>query len=170
MDPGRSSRRAVVVIGYGNTLRGDDAAGPRAASIVAGWGLSGVIATAVPQLTPELADPLASARLAIFVDARLAPDGEGVEVRPIAPAVPGAILGHAPDPGRLLALARLAFGASPRAWLVSIPAADFALGRALSPRAGRGLGEALRRIASLARGAMDRGPELEAMRRREEML
>src|SRR5436305_5490516 len=82
-------RGTVVVIGYGNTLRGDDAAGPRAARAVASWDLPGVIAKAVPQLTPELAELVAAAHLAVFVDARLAADGDPVEFRPIEPLSPG---------------------------------------------------------------------------------
>jgi hydrogenase maturation protease len=151
-DPSHAPPGAVLVIGYGSMLRGDDAAGPRAASAVAGLGLPGVIAKAVTQLTPELAEPLASARLAIFIDACLVAHGGEVEVRPIEPADPGAASGHVGDPGRLLALARIAYGACPRSWLVTIPASDVTLGRGLSPLAGRGVEEAVRRVASLAVG------------------
>ncbi len=59
------------MIGYGNTLRSDDGVGPRVAMAVASWGWPGLKAIAVHQLTPELAEPLAAAELAIFVDARL---------------------------------------------------------------------------------------------------
>jgi hydrogenase maturation protease len=157
----RPPRWDVVVIGYGNTLRGDDAAGPRAASVVAGWGLSGVSAQAVPQLTPELAESLASARLAIFVDARLADEGGRVAVRPIEPADQGTIFGHAADPRRLLALTRTAYGSCPRSWLITVPAADFRLGEGLSPMAESGVEGALRQIARLAHGALSRcsGPD-----------
>jgi hydrogenase maturation protease len=47
----------VLVLGYGNTLRRDDAVGPLAAEAVAGWGRPGVLALALPQLLPELAEP-----------------------------------------------------------------------------------------------------------------
>ena len=57
-----SDARPALVIGYGNTLRGDDAVGPRAAAAVHGGGLPGVDALAVAQLTPVLAEPLAAAR------------------------------------------------------------------------------------------------------------
>ena len=143
-------RGAVLVIGYGNTLRGDDAVGPRAASVVASWELPGVIAQAVPQLTPELAETLATAHLAIFVDARRAAGGELVEVQSVEPSDlgPGAALGHVADPRRLLALARAAYGTCPRSWLITVPAEDFSVGEGLSPAAERGLEEALRQIAA----------------------
>jgi hydrogenase maturation protease len=148
----RAVRNAILVIGYGNTLRGDDGVGPRAASAVAALGLPGVIAKAVPQLIPELAEPLAAARLAIFIDACLGSDGTDVEIRPIGPADPSGVLGHLEDPGRLLALTRAVFGTCPPSWLVTIPAADFAVGEGLSPTAERGLEAALRRITALACG------------------
>ena len=60
----------ILVIGYGNTLRSDDGVGPRVAMAVASREWPGFNAIAVQQLTPELAEPLAAAELAIFVDAR----------------------------------------------------------------------------------------------------
>jgi Ni,Fe-hydrogenase maturation factor len=110
-----------------------------------------VDALAVAQLTPELAEPLAAARLAVFVDARLAAEGDrsGVEVVPLEPTGGAPAFGHAGDPRRLLALAEAVYGCSLRAWLVTVPATDLRLGEGLSPRAGRGLEVALRRIAAL---------------------
>lgn len=146
-----SDARPALVIGYGNTLRTDDAVGPRAAGAVRGWGLPGVTALAVAQLTPELSEPLSAARLAVFVDARLAADDDpsGVKVEPLEPTGGASTFGHTGDPRRLLALARDVYGRCPRAWLVTVPAADVGVGEGLSPRAVRGLEDALRRIADL---------------------
>lgn len=144
--------RPALVIGYGNTLRGDDAVGPLAAAVVEGWGLPDVSALGVTQLTPELAAPLAAARLAVFVDARSAAADEqaGVEVLPLEPSSEPSAFGHAGDPRRLLALAQAAYGTCPdEAWLVTVPSADFRLGEGLSPRAARGLEEALKQVAVL---------------------
>src|SRR5690348_5980583 len=93
-----------LVIGYGNTLRSDDGAGPRAAAEVGAWGVPGLRAWAVHQLTPELASPIASARLVVFVDARLVgPEGPRVDATTIAPgSAPGLGLGHLGDPRGLL--------------------------------------------------------------------
>ena len=139
--------RPALVIGYGNTLRGDDALGPRAADAVRGWGLPEVVALSVTQLTPELAEPLSAVNLAIFVDARLAA-GE-VEAHRLEPVEGASSFGHATDPGRLLALAKLAYGRCPPAWLVTVPATDLGLAERLSPQAERGLAAALGRIAQL---------------------
>lgn len=144
-----ASRRAILVVGYGNTLRGDDAAGPRAAEAVARWGLPGVVVKIVHQLTPELAEDLASASLAIFIDARLADRADAVEVRPIEPLDSGlgAALGHVTDPRRLLALTRSIYETCASSWLYTVPAVDFSVAERLSPATERGVQEVLRRLA-----------------------
>ena len=71
----------ILVIGYGNELRRDDGLGPRVAASLAG---PGVRALAVRQLTPELAEEVATARLVVFVDARVNPPAATVEVMPKA--------------------------------------------------------------------------------------
>jgi hydrogenase maturation protease len=143
--------RPAIVLGYGNTLRGDDAVGPRAAEIILGWGLPGVTALALAQLTPELAEPIATARLAIFVDARIVGDEDPseVEVQHLEPRQGVPLFGHSGDPCGLLAMALDLFGSCPDAWLVTIPSTDFGLGEELSGRACRRLEDALRRIESL---------------------
>ena len=138
---------SVVVVGYGNTLRGDDAAGPRVAEAVGGWGLAGVEAIVAHQLAPELAERLARARRALFVDA--SPGALQARALPLdATGSPGA-LGHTGDPGVLLALAEALYGARPQAWLVAVPAASFELGAELSDVAERGVAEALALIRDL---------------------
>jgi hydrogenase maturation protease len=139
----------IIVIGYGNPLRGDDGVGRRVAEIVSGWGLPTVRVLVVHQLTPELAEPLAAADLAIFIDASVAQPGGTTQVQPLDPAVVGAAFGHAGDPRSLLSLARIAFGRNPRAWSITIPATNIAVSEGLSPVAERGSEDALRHIARL---------------------
>jgi Ni,Fe-hydrogenase maturation factor len=111
--------------------------------------LPGVTVLAVHQLTPELAEPLAAADLAIFVDAGVAHAGGAARVQPLEPASVGSALGHTGDPQALLRLARVAFGRHPRAWVITIPATDTAMSEGLSPAAQRGMEDALRHIALL---------------------
>jgi hydrogenase maturation protease len=139
----------ILVVGYGNDLRGDDAAGQHAAARVAAWALPGVEVHALHQLTPELADPLAAADRAIFLDAHPAPNGAGIRVRRLRPAGSTPRLAHTCDPPGLLALARDAFGRWPEAWWVTIPAAEFVFGAPLSPLAERGVGDALETVRRL---------------------
>ena len=152
------SEGKVLVIGYGNAMRSDDGVGPWVASAIASWGAEGIEAIAAHQLTPELADPISRARLAIFVDARPAEAGESVEVRELDPSEAPAPSGHLGDPRSILALARSVFGRSPRGWLVAVPASDFSIGEGLSSTARLGVVEALRRIAELIDGASPSGP------------
>lgn len=121
-----------LVLGFGNTLRGDDAAGPLLAERVAARAWPGVVAQAVPQLTPELAAALAEYDAVVFADARRG--GDAVTLVPLAPAaqLTGAALGHPSDPRWLLALAAAVYGARPVAWLLTLPGREFALGAALS--------------------------------------
>jgi hydrogenase maturation protease len=129
-----------LVIGYGNPLRGDDAAGPLLAGRVAAWELPGVTAVAVHQLTPELAAQLAECDRAVFLDARQG--GGEIGLRQLAPAETHAGLEHASDPARLLALTRDLFGSSPEAWLLTLPGVEFGFGTGLSAPTARALEEA----------------------------
>jgi hydrogenase maturation protease len=143
------ARGKILVIGYGNTLRSDDGVGRRVAMAVTLWELPGLESIAVHQLTPELAEPLAAADLAIFVDARLAGGEATVEIRPLGPSGSRGAPGHVSDPQSLLVLARAIYGRHPRTWLVTVPAVDLSLGEDLSSSAERGADEALARIAAL---------------------
>ena len=139
----------ILVVGYGSDLRGDDAAGRRAADSVGTWGLPGVAVRTQHQLTPELAEPLAAATRAVFLDAHPVADDPAVRIRRIHPAATGARFAHAGGPPGLLHLARLAFGRWPETWWVTIPAADFAFGARLSALAVRGVADALTAIRPL---------------------
>lgn len=141
--PALAGPRPILVIGYGNPLRGDDAVGQLVARAIAGRQLPGVTALAYHQLVPELAEPVAAARAVVFVDAIAAPATPGAGAGPVVvarPVAPGAepalaVRGHTADPAGLLALARDLFGRAPAAWVVPVPGTDFALGETLSPGA-----------------------------------
>ena len=112
--------------------------GPKVADAVAALALPGVRSLACPLLTPELADPISRARVAIFVDAAVDAPRE-VQLRMLAPADTSQIMAHAASPATLLALARDVFGHAPEAWWLTIPAEDLGIGEELSPLAQRGL-------------------------------
>ena len=59
----------LLVIGYGNTLRGDDGVGPKVAEAVEALQLPGVRTLVCQQLSPEHAEPISRARVVVFVDA-----------------------------------------------------------------------------------------------------
>jgi hydrogenase maturation protease len=131
----------VLLIGYGNELRGDDGAGLRLAERMAErWQAAGTPLrhVAVQQLTPELALEIAAPEVAavVFVDTRAAARlGEAVEITPLTPpeaATPS--LGHHFQPDVLLAYAALLLEGrpAPPAWLVTVPGVAFGLGEGLS--------------------------------------
>ena len=123
----------ILVIGYGNTLRRDDGAGPEVARRVAELGLPSIDVLEAHQLLPEHAELLSRVERAIFVDASLADIPDQICLEPVAPD-PTAELGtHAADPGGMLALARVLFGHAPQAWIILLPAVDLDIGEGLSP-------------------------------------
>ena len=148
--PSPASR--VLVIGYGNTLRGDDAIGPILAERLRGeLRAEGILVLTCHQLTPELASDLAACERAIFIDAsREVPAGE-IECRPLTPLPgDGTSLVHSMSPERLLALAQLCYGCVPQATLVSVGALRFDFGDAsLSPPVAAAIEPALERIREL---------------------
>ncbi len=134
---------SILVIGYGNELRGDDALGPLAARAIATWGLSYVHTLDIHQLTPELAEALAAVQFALFLDAaQHLPPEMPPQVEQLNAGGPP-ISGHAAGPQALLSLAKHLYGACPKAWLLTIPGICFDFGTALSPSAVQGLTQAL---------------------------
>src|SRR5262252_5809029 len=132
----------LLVIGYGNELRRDDGVGPKIANEVAKWKLPGVQVLACQQLTPELADPIASAARVLFVDAAVGVLGP-VQLLHIEPDEISQVMTHATNPRSLLALARQAFGRCPPASWLTIPVEDVDFGEELSPLARNGSVSAL---------------------------
>lgn len=149
------NRDEILVIGYGNEIRGDDGAGLRVAEAIETLHLPGVRVIACHQLTPDLAEPLAGARAAIFADARPAVEKAPIEVFPVLPETKGGFSLHSGSPAGLLALAKALYGRCPPAWCVAIPAVDFNLGETLTATARHGVATAVaaiqERVAELGR-------------------
>jgi hydrogenase maturation protease len=137
----------TLLIGYGNSLRGDDGVGPRVAEAVAGWNRPGLQAIAVQQLLPELAASLATVRRVILVDASV--DTETVQIQSLRPSPIESALGHAPEPCWLLSLTAQLYDRCPEAWLITIPAQDLGFGEELSLRSRQGMETALGHIDRL---------------------
>ena len=140
---------AELVIGYGNTLRSDDGAGVIVATRVAEqspeWRKSPeVIVTR--QLTPDLAESIASAAQVVFVDAYAADQRDaGLRIERLSngDTQAASALDHHADPAALLGLADRVFGKQPDAWVVGIPAFNFDIGESVSPATLRCIDEAV---------------------------
>ena len=139
-----------LVIGYGNTLRGDDGVGPRVAEAVGKLNLPGVRTLICPLLTPELAEPISRAAKVIFVDAAVDAPKE-VQWRKLEPNETSQLMAHAADPRTMLALARDVFGHVPEAWWLTIPAVDLGFSEEFSPEVQRGFAEAVEKIQVFCR-------------------
>ena len=135
----------LLVIGYGNTLRGDDGVGPRVAEAVGNLHLPGVQTLICPLLTPELADPISRAEKVIFVDAAIDAPKE-VQWRKLEPNESSQLMAHAADPRTMLALSRDVYGRVPEAWWLTIPALKMEFTEDLTPEAEQGVKDAVSRI------------------------
>jgi hydrogenase maturation protease len=146
--PNPIPRDDFLIIGYGNTLRGDDGAGPHVAEAAAAMNFPGVRVQVCPLLAPELADPISQSRAVIFVDAAVDAPQE-VRLVKLLPAESAQIISHAADPRTLLALARDVFGHAPEAWCLTVPAVKFDFGGEFSTQTQRGVANALKKIEVL---------------------
>ncbi|HXX99942.1 MAG TPA: hydrogenase maturation protease [Candidatus Limnocylindrales bacterium] len=150
----------AILLACGNPLRGDDGVAVHLArQMEANQGEPGAEILCSQQWTPELAERISHADLAIFVDASAAiPPGQ-IQVQSIEAAAgrPGATA-HSVSPAHLLALAEHVYGHAPqRAFLVSIGAASFAHDRQLSAPVREAIPAALARIQALLADASLKG-------------
>jgi hydrogenase maturation protease len=141
--------KRTLVIAWGNPDRRDDGAGWAVAEALRlrPEGAAAEVVCVV-QLAPELAEDLAQAGRALFVDAHV-DAGDDVRLRRLEPAasMQGAI-SHDLPPDRLLGLARSLYGCGPEAWLLTVRAHDLSFGTEMSPE-----------TATLAARATDRAAE-----------
>ena len=148
----------VLIVGYGNPLRGDDAFGWRVAERLMELAPDpSVEILRLHQLTPELMEPLSQADLAIFIDAAATGEpGELVERRIEGAAASGAAFTHHATPEALLAGAGVLYGRAPEAVMISVAGADFSLGAELSPFVIARLEEVVAAVLRLIRGSARR--------------
>jgi hydrogenase maturation protease len=140
---------AILLIGYGNELRSDDAVGQRVSDLIASCKLTNLCTLCIRQLTPELADLLAKFDVAIFVDVYPATMEQNVQVCPIELADNSVTMGHSSNPSYLLALTKTLYGRSPQGWWVTVPGVNFEFGENLSPLAEQGIEIAIDKINHL---------------------
>ncbi len=146
----------VLVIAYGNPLRGDDCLAWRAAdALVKKLAPPQVEVFRCHQLVPELADKMAQFETVIFVDAAIAAKGAqpgDVRVEEIHPqdTLAAAVrFSHQLSPATLLSMAALLYGAMPQAYVATITGESFEPGVSVSSAVERALPELVRRIEEL---------------------
>ena len=141
----------ILLIACGNSLRRDDGAGLVLAELLERNWRSGncrVQRISVHQLTPELAELIASERVTavVFFDSRVITarqDNHGVEVHRLVLRGSSPRLGHYCNPETMMSYARWLYGKKVTSWKVAVPGRDFAHGEGLSTMAQEAIAEAL---------------------------
>jgi len=133
----------ILVFGWGNPSRGDDALGPLLVERIEALALPGVECLTDFQLQVEHALDLQDRRRVLFVDASL--DAEApFSVGPIAPRKDASFTSHAMTPQSVLQVyCELTDEDPPDAWLLAIRGERFELGEPLSAGAAAHLDQAL---------------------------
>ncbi len=124
-----------LIIGFGNTIRGDDGLGPLAAQRVESLVHDENVKVLIRhQMGIELAGELSRADVVIFMDAHVGGTPGTLREEEVVPedSAPGSFSHHL-RPGVLLACADALYQRRPRAFAYSIAAASFDHGEGLSP-------------------------------------
>ncbi|HEX8924446.1 MAG TPA: hydrogenase maturation protease [Terriglobales bacterium] len=142
----------LLIIGYGNPLRGDDGVGP---AVIEELANSPIAARAEllqrHQLGPELAEQVAAADAVIFIDASAIGTPGEIRTRKLqAPEVATSDLTHHVSPEVLLATARELYGRAPKAALVTVCGEKFEMGFTMSNTACNAVHKAVSILDSLA--------------------
>ena len=156
----------VLLIAYGNPLRGDDGVGWRVAQALQEAGLApGVDLITAQQLSPEMASPLSCAGVAIFVDADARGTPGVVQCAPVEATHYGDLASHHLDPQSLLECCQLLYSHAPQAFAVTIAGASFGHCEQLSSAAEAAIPSAVAAIRDLigkqiarSRNSLDRPP------------
>lgn len=144
----------ILIIGIGNTLRGDDGAGQQAALLLADV-LAGddVDVIACHQLTLEMCEPLARATTAVFIDAEYGGAAGEIRLRSLVPA--GAdLFTHDLIPETLLSAALALYGRAPEAWMYTVCGEDFGYKEGLSLAVRVAVNEVAQRVTRFCRTAV----------------
>lgn len=154
----------VVIIGYGNVLRGDDGIGPLAArSLAVRLADQPVTVLEAHQLLPEMAWFVSQAELVVLIDAATgAAAGEirrqrleyAAEQRSMALGV----VGHHLTGQQLLAGCRTLYGASPEVFLITVTVESFEVGEGLSEAAQEALPCLVEQVEQIVRQYLSRRP------------
>lgn len=144
-----------LLIGYGNTVRGDDGLGPYVARHFQDWSAPPgvrILVEELPQLDVALIEQLAAAQLAIFVDARDDDRCDAVIVERHVLADAAATprhTSHSVGIDQLLRAARDWYGRAPVCYAVMPKGYEFEFSERLTTRAEQNAERAIREVATI---------------------
>lgn len=147
--PSRSTT-PLLVIGFGNDLRGDDGAGQHVARRIRQLGLPGVVSIDTHQLLPELCEEIARCSHVVFVDATVHHLDHAAQVEPMDNVASTAHFAHSATPQGLIAMAEVLYGSHPEATIIQIRAKSMDFGEQLTPECEEGVVMAVDAIRALA--------------------
>jgi hydrogenase maturation protease len=141
--------KKILVIGYGNTVRGDDAAGISAAELIA-KSIPEITCLCVHQLMPDLAEQISECDIVIFTDADS--NASKLSIRQIKPAdeieQPRT---HFISPESLIALSKRLYERIPsEAYIIGIPASKFDFSEELSAETSQAVRECVEKVKKLS--------------------
>lgn len=140
----------LLIIGFGNPLRSDDALGWHIAQeLLRGRVPDDVQVVAAQQLTPEMSEAVSRAEHVLFVDAARHGEAGRLICEQLEPAASSARHTHDLSPAMVLGLAKALYGRSPGAHLLTIAGGSFETGEAMSPAVVAAIPAALQQIRGL---------------------
>jgi len=124
----------VLIIGYGNRLRGDDGVGCRVAHMLEDYYHDDLDVRTIcaHQLTPEMAEDIANSDFVLFLDAAVGEHAGEIHHSTVTPRPGPSSFAHSLDPGLLLTAADELYGSAPQAELLTMVGACFEVGDELS--------------------------------------
>jgi hydrogenase maturation protease len=141
----------VLIFGYGNTLRGDDGIGHRAAEVLQEMPLpEGVEVLQIHQLAPELGEMICAARVVLFLDASREGEAGELRCRKVTPDESPAGLTHQFTASAILELTRQLYGTAPEGWEITLTGESFDLSDEFSPRVAEAMPRFVRFVAEKA--------------------
>lgn len=142
----------VLVLGYGNPAREDDALGPLVADRIGEMGIPGVVTDSDYQLAVEDAHRVSQADKVVLVDATVEGDTP-YRFQAVEPEPGADFSSHALTAGGLAALARDLFGSRTPVYLLGVRGYSFRMFREkMTARARRNARRAVRFLADKLRG------------------
>lgn len=140
----------MLVIGYGNTLRGDDGIGYLAAQELRRTvNNKDVRIIACQQLTPELSKDASDAERVVLIDATRRSSPGNITTRKILPTKTPPTFTHELSPETLLACSQELYATCPETFLISVTGKSFQLGEGLSHQVAKVKPELIRQILKL---------------------
>lgn len=132
------TRKTTYILGYGNSLRGDDGVGPACVERLRRDGTDGILLCGKTHLTIDDSFDIAGAETTIFVDACVS-GGEPFVFHEVTPVPSPSFSSCLATPGFVLYLCRRFFNPDARAFLLAIRGYTWDTGEGLSPRAAENL-------------------------------